>query len=41
MQSGEFMSIVKADKASFDVRTQMSEIFADGFTQWLGFFFQG
>lgn len=30
--------VIRADKADMDCRTQMSEIFADGFTQWLGFF---
>lgn len=30
--------IVKADKTDLDVRKQMCEIFAEGFTQWLGFF---
>lgn len=30
--------IVKANEVDFDVRMQMSEIFADGFTQWLVFF---
>lgn len=31
-------SIVKADKTELDVRKQMAEIFAEGFTQWLGYF---
>ena len=31
-------TIVKADKTDLDVRKQMSEIFAEGFTQWLGYF---
>lgn len=31
-------TIVKANQTDLDVRSQMSEIFADGFTQWLGFF---
>ncbi|MCU6709947.1 GNAT family N-acetyltransferase [Paenibacillus sp. J5C_2022] len=31
-------SVIRADQANGDVRSQMSEIFADGFTQWLGFF---
>lgn len=30
--------IIRADQTELDVRSQMSEIFADGFTQWLGFF---
>lgn len=30
--------ITRADKLDFDVRYQMSEIFADGFTQWLVYF---
>ncbi|MCG7345484.1 GNAT family N-acetyltransferase [Sporosarcina sp. ACRSL] len=31
-------SVVKADKVDFDVRKQMSEIFSEGFSQWLVFF---
>lgn len=31
-------TVIKADQTDLDVRLQMSEIFADGFTQWLGFF---
>ncbi|UVI28461.1 GNAT family N-acetyltransferase [Paenibacillus spongiae] len=31
-------TVIRADKTELDVRSQMSEIFADGFTQWLGFF---
>ncbi len=31
-------TITKADKTDLDVRKQMSEIFAEGFTQWLGYF---
>ncbi|OZU87513.1 GNAT family N-acetyltransferase [Virgibacillus indicus] len=31
-------TIVKADKVTMDVRTQMSEIFAEGFSQWLDYF---
>ena len=31
-------TIVKADKVDFDVRKQMSEIFSEGFSQWLVFF---
>lgn len=30
--------IIKADKTDLDVRKQMSEIFAEGFIKWLGFF---
>ena len=30
--------IVKADETDLDVRTEMGNIFADGFTQWLGYF---
>lgn len=36
-EDGKF-TIVKADKADIDVRTQMSKIFADGFSQWLDYF---
>ncbi|WP_068775027.1 GNAT family N-acetyltransferase [Paenibacillus sp. FJAT-26967] len=32
--------MVRADQAEFDVRQGMSTIFAEGFTQWLGFFSQ-
>ncbi|SES46317.1 N-acetyltransferase [Psychrobacillus sp. OK032] len=35
---GNKFLIVKADEVDLDVRTQMSETFADGFTQWLIFF---
>lgn len=35
---GNTFLIVKADETDLDARTQMSEIFAEGFTQWLGFF---
>ncbi|MBN6889855.1 ribosomal protein S18 acetylase RimI-like enzyme [Cytobacillus horneckiae] len=39
MQSGDNkFIIVKADKIDLDVRLQISEIFAEGFTQWLGYF---
>src|SRR5690606_13811199 len=31
-------TIVKANKTDLDVRKQMGVIFAEGFTQWLGFF---
>ncbi|WP_067837969.1 GNAT family N-acetyltransferase [Amphibacillus sediminis] len=31
-------TIVKANKTELNVRKQMAEIFADGFTQWLGYF---
>ncbi|MFC3769377.1 GNAT family N-acetyltransferase [Paenibacillus sp. GCM10012303] len=32
------LNVVRADQAEFDVRRGISEIFAEGFTQWLGFF---
>jgi ribosomal protein S18 acetylase RimI-like enzyme len=32
------INVVRADQAEFDVRRGISEIFAEGFTQWLGFF---
>lgn len=35
---GNKFLIVRADEVDLDVRTQMSEIFAEGFTQWLVFF---
>ena len=39
MQSGSDKFIVaKADGMEFDVRKQISEIFAEGFTQWLEYF---
>ena len=39
MKSGGYkFIIVKADKIDIDVRRQMAEIFAEGFTQWLVFF---
>ena len=31
-------TVIRADKIDIDVRNQMSQIFADGFTQWLGYF---
>ena len=31
-------TIVKANKIDIDVRRQLAEIFAEGFTQWLVFF---
>ena len=31
-------TVIKADKINFDVGTQMSEIFAEGFIQWLEYF---
>ncbi|WP_059173354.1 GNAT family N-acetyltransferase [Bacillus sp. FJAT-27445] len=31
-------TVVRADKVDFDVRKQMSEIFSEGFSQWLVFF---
>lgn len=30
--------VIKADQANFDARSQMAQIFAEGFTQWLVFF---
>ena len=30
--------VIRADKSGLDVRQQMSEIFAEGFTQWLVYF---
>ena len=36
-ENDKFM-IVKANKTDLDVRKQMAEIFAEGFTQWLVFF---
>lgn len=39
MQSEDYkFTIVKADRTDLDARKQMSEIFAEGFTQWLGYF---
>lgn len=39
MQSSDYkVTIVKANKTDLDVRKQIAEIFAEGFTQWLGFF---
>lgn len=35
---GYKFTIIRADKSDLDVRLQMSEIFAEGFTQWLGYF---
>ncbi|WP_409271584.1 GNAT family N-acetyltransferase [Neobacillus sp. SCS-31] len=32
------LTVVKADQVDFDVRKQMSEIFSEGFSQWLVFF---
>ncbi|WP_080831935.1 GNAT family N-acetyltransferase [Cohnella massiliensis] len=32
------INVVRADQAEFDVRQGLAEIFAEGFTQWLGFF---
>ena len=34
----EKFTIVKADKTDLDVRKEMGKIFAEGFTQWLGYF---
>ena len=31
-------SVMKADNPDFDARTQMSRIFTEGFSQWLGYF---
>ncbi|AWX54894.1 N-acetyltransferase [Brevibacillus brevis] len=31
-------TVIRADQIEFDTREQMSRIFAEGFTQWLGFF---
>ncbi len=31
-------TVIRADKLDIDVRLQMSGIFAEGFTQWLGYF---
>ncbi len=31
--------MLRADQAELDAREQMSQIFEEGFTQWLGFFF--
>ncbi|RAT96988.1 N-acetyltransferase [Brevibacillus sp. Leaf182] len=31
-------TVIRADQVEFDAREQMSQIFAEGFTQWLGFF---
>jgi ribosomal protein S18 acetylase RimI-like enzyme len=39
MQSENYkFTVIRADKADIDVRNQMSRIFADGFSQWLGYF---
>lgn len=32
------ITVVKADQAELDVRPGLSELFADGFKEWLGFF---
>ena len=32
------LEIIRADKAGIDVRKQMAQIFADGFSQWLRYF---
>jgi len=32
------INVVRADQAEVDVRQGIAEIFAEGFTQWLGFF---
>lgn len=31
-------TVIRVDKLDLDVRLQISEIFAEGFTQWLGYF---
>ncbi|TVX92380.1 GNAT family N-acetyltransferase [Paenibacillus agilis] len=31
-------TVIRADQLEFDPRPQMSQIFADGFSQWLGYF---
>jgi ribosomal protein S18 acetylase RimI-like enzyme len=38
INEGYKFTVIRADKLDLDVRLQMSEIFADGFTQWLIFF---
>jgi ribosomal protein S18 acetylase RimI-like enzyme len=38
ISEGYKFTVIRADKLDLDVRVQMSEIFADGFTQWLVFF---
>ncbi|PAV28225.1 GNAT family N-acetyltransferase [Virgibacillus profundi] len=38
MKSEVEFTIIRADKTDLDVRKQMAEIFAEGFTQWLGYF---
>jgi len=39
MQSeGYKFTVIRADKTGLDIRNQMSQIFADGFIQWLGYF---
>lgn len=38
ISEGYKFTVIRADKLDFDVRQQMSGIFADGFTQWLIFF---
>jgi ribosomal protein S18 acetylase RimI-like enzyme len=35
---GNKFTVIRADQLDFDVRLQMSLIFAEGFTQWLGYF---
>lgn len=32
------ITVIRADQAEFDVRRGISETFAEGFTQWLGYF---
>lgn len=38
MNSEEKFKIIKANETNIDVRTEMGVIFAEGFSQWLGFF---
>lgn len=38
ISEGYKFTVVRADKPDIDVRLQMSEMFADGFAQWLVFF---
>lgn len=37
-EGGAIMDIYRADRLPFDCREELGIIFADGFTQWLGFF---
>ena len=38
MSNKENFKIMRADQVDIDARTEMAKIFAEGFTQWLGFF---